>query len=153
MKDTEQNLDATKIAFKLEVEDDWPPFKVENLWLKKLESGYEVRNIPFFIENLAFRDLILISKSGDDLYEIEKILRRSGNSTLLALIDDESIKDEVLRRVKKLGCRYETGVLKGYYTINVPPEVDVDDLESTLEEYLTTEQVLLDYPFVYGEDS
>ena len=144
MKDTEQNLDATKIAFKLKVVEDWPPFKVETLWLKKLESGYEVRNIPFFIENLAFKDLIQISKSDDELYEVEKILKRSGNSTLLVLIDDENIKNEVLFSIKKFGCRYETGILKGYYTINVPPEVDVDDLESILEKYLTTEQVLLD---------
>ena len=142
-----------KLSFKLEVEDDWPPLKVENLWLKKLNDCYEVRYIPFFIDNLEFMYLVEIESIEPELYQIKKVKKRSQNSTWLLLIDEKDIKNEVLKIIKDLGCRYETGVLKGYYTINMPPEVEVEEFELLLQCYLKTESILLDYPFVFGEEN
>ena len=42
-----------KVAFTLEIEDDWPPVATECVWYRHLSGNYVLENLPFFISGLT----------------------------------------------------------------------------------------------------
>jgi len=63
MADESQNV---KIEFPLEVEDGFPPIRVELLHARPVNADqFQVLNSPFFVENVAYGDLVTVTVEAD----------------------------------------------------------------------------------------
>ncbi len=76
---------------------DW-----EGLRCVKKGSGFQVESIPFYLNNVAFGDIVGAKVSGKGYWEFDSVIERSGYSVFrLLLRTDESptmVVDELLRR-------------------------------------------------------
>lgn len=130
-------MDNTRVKVKIQLTDEQMegyPVSTESLWFDDEGDKYRLRNIPFFIDNISFGDLITLLPISADLYQIEDILERSGNSTVWISISADGDESEILGQIKELGCGVEGGVLAGYFAINVPKDVEITRLYSLIDD-------------------
>lgn len=138
-----------KLTIKLTQEQsEGYPVSTETLNFIKELGHYRLVNIPFFVDNLSMEDVISVRAIDSDLFEIDEIVNKSKNSTIWVTLNDSELGNRVLSKVHNLGCGYEGGVLKGYYTINVPYSVDIDDVFDLLDEAEEQNILLMDYPSI-----
>lgn len=127
------NERKTQITIELTPEQsEGLPVSTESLWFLKEGDFYRLINIPFFIDNLSIEDLVSISKKDSGNYEIEKIIEKSGNSTIWVTLNDEGKGINILNQLHSLGCGYEGGVLNNYYTINIPEKISINDVDNII---------------------
>lgn len=141
--------DEIKLTIKLTEEQcEGYPVSTETLNFIEEFGHHRLVNIPFFIDNLSMEDVVSVKAIGSELFEIDEIVSRSKNSTIWVTLNDAVAGSQVLNKVHELGCGYESGVLKGYYTINVPFSVDIDDVFDLLDEAEEQNILLMDYPSI-----
>jgi len=128
--------------------DDWPPLKYENIWCEEEEGFFRIKNIPFFLENIAYGDLVKIKKVGKDTYTIDKVIEKSTHSTIWIYFCEDCIVKDVLNKIKKIGCGVEGGVVDNYYAVNAPDSNNLGKLYDVLEPLISNESVLVDYPSI-----
>jgi RHS repeat-associated protein len=131
-----------KIGFLLENIEEWPPFSVEHIWLDVGENFSVVKSFPFFVKNIAFNDKLTIHFDSEKNVDKFSIFESSGNSTIWA-VDKET---GFLKDIADLGCGYEGGVLKDYFSINVPKNIDKEKLRFILDKYEKNKGVSLAFP-------
>lgn len=136
-----------KITFELTDEQKGPfPVSTETLWCTVEGEYYRVKNIPFFIDNLSFDDLISIGRVGNELFEIRSIVSESGNSTIWIYFKKKDKR--IIKHIVELGCGVESGVLDDYYAINIPSEIEYSLVFDYLEECERKGTILVDYPSI-----
>lgn len=105
----------------------------ESLWVRKVEAGYQINNIPFLAKNIAFGDIVEASEEDGMLY-FEDLLEASGHSTIRILFwRVESLQpaaDELIR----LGCDWEGSHIPSMIAVDVPPSVEYTVVKAFLEE-------------------
>lgn len=125
-----------KLIFELNVDDEWPPVGAESLWFDETAQGLVLKTIPFFIDGIAYDDVLAIDVIGDVHGTIRSVISPSGNSTVWIYlregVDDQSVLSKLTE--KGLGC--EGGALNGYFAINLPATCRLSDLTSCLQEEL-----------------
>ena len=122
------------------------PIYAENIWCKVEEGRYKVSNIPMFKENLSLGDLILVSMENRGTQKLLEIVEKSNNSTVWIYVKDAQLDDWVIKSVTELGCQIEGGKPAGNFAVNVPFNVDINDLINLLSNYIKGEQLILDVP-------
>ncbi len=138
---------SIKLTFSLTKRQAGPyPISTESIWCDVEDEYFRVKNIPFFINNLSVDDLIAVKKGKDGNFRVAKIIQESANSTIWLYFTKWPDGEEVLERIKLLGCRAEGGIFDGYYAISVPGNVCVDDVYTEID--IAEEQSLLlaNYP-------
>ena len=105
----------------------------ESLWVKQVEAGYQINNIPFLAKNIAFGDIVEASEEDGMLY-FEDLLETSGHSTVRVIFwNAEDLKpaaDELIR----LGCDWEGSHIPSMIAVDVPPTVDYTIIKAFLDE-------------------
>lgn len=124
------------------------PVSTESLWFDLEGNYFKLKNVPFFIDNLSFDDVISVILIEDNLYKIEKIIFKSKNSTIWLCVGNEEKGKLVLSDINKLGCTIEGGVLEGYFAINVPENLDIGNLYSLIDSAEKDEILVADYPSI-----
>jgi len=77
------DIHHVKIKFDLEQDEDgYPPYAAENVWAIERPGGYELDNIPWYAKGVSCGDLVEASPDEDGRLSFDRVLRRSGNSTL-----------------------------------------------------------------------
>ncbi|WDD98215.1 DUF4265 domain-containing protein [Thalassomonas actiniarum] len=138
-----------KIKFVIKgIEDGWPPVKYENLWGEKDGNTFKVKNAPFFIDNIAFDDVVQIKKLDDNSFDIIKIVNQSPNSTIWIYINDDNDIPIIIKQIKDLKCAVEGGVVDNYYSINIPSSSILKVLYGLLDPYINDEKIMVDYPCI-----
>lgn len=109
----------------------------ERVWAKKVgDDLYEVRNSPWFLQEVNFRDVVRATPPHEDgLPEFIEVVRRSGHRTIRFILADEASEkwDEVLKRLREMGVGREHAV-GGLHAINLPPQLDFDMVADYLQE-------------------
>ncbi|MBB6521316.1 DUF4265 domain-containing protein [Pseudoteredinibacter isoporae] len=138
---------GVKISFLL-TEDQIGPFPVsiESICCECEGEYLRVKNIPFYVDNLSFDDLISVIEVGRKEYQIDEVVSESGNSTVWVYVKSEITG--VIEQLKALGCGVETGVIDGYYAVNVPSELNISPVLDILETAESTGDVSVDYPSI-----
>ena len=134
-----------KLIFDLEVTDDWPPVSAESLWLEDSETGYQVKNIPFFLEDIAYNDVIEVERLDETRGEISGHVSRSPNSTIWIFVRDRSIEEQLVSDLTDAAIRVEGIQTMAYYSLCLPEEVPLvvfDDIVSPLEK---AERIAISY--------
>lgn len=130
------------LKFSLLVEEDWPPVQVESLPTKKVEGFFEVIVPPFFLQDLSCGDIITVRKNNDRVTSWSHIYK-SQRSTIWLLDNNSYEQLEVyLENLKNLGCNIERLEKIGLFSIDVPENIDVEEIINYLEE----EDVAVAYP-------
>ncbi|MEM7281108.1 MAG: DUF4265 domain-containing protein [Pseudomonadota bacterium] len=124
------------------------PVSIESMWFEESNGFYLLKNVPQFVDDLSYDDLVSLEEVGENLYVIEKIVRPSKNSTIWILLTDFDAKSQVIDSITALGCGIEGGALKGYYTVNVPERVDIDTCYAFIDMSEELGLLVADYPSI-----
>ncbi|KQO32741.1 hypothetical protein ASF10_19990 [Flavobacterium sp. Leaf82] len=71
---------------------------VESVWTSKEENDYRIKNIPFFIPNVAYDYIISVEEEDGELF-FDDIVMESGNSTLQVIIYNENDIEEITKKM------------------------------------------------------
>ena len=129
-----KNTKKRKIFF---VYKDEGEYKTESLWSTKKGEFYQIDNIPFFINNIAYEDIVSVEINEKELY-FDRLIKESGNSTIQLVILNEATQVEVGKKFEVLGCSWEGSHLKNYIAINIPKEVRFNKIKTKLSKGLNT---------------
>jgi len=95
----------------------WSNFTYESMWVERVSSErYRIRNIPFFVENLAPDDLVEV-KDDDGGLVFVSVVEASENSVFVCMCQDQLTATEFLGELKELGLRYEVGFDKEIFAV------------------------------------
>lgn len=111
-----------------------------------------MRNIPFFVDEVALDDVVELVKLDSGEYLIGRVVQQSGNSTIWIYVKSRA-GDENLNQLKDLGCRIETGVIDGYFAVNVLARLNWSGISNAISEGVSCGSILVDYPCVRANHS
>ncbi|WP_063742769.1 DUF4265 domain-containing protein [Flavobacterium psychrophilum] len=123
---------ANKYKINFDYYDLEDKLSVESVWAIKEDNYYRIQNIPFFIPNIAFGDLISVEIDENELY-FDEIIETSENSTLQVIFFDEKDVKTITTKLQSFNCGWEGSHLSRYISINVPKNENYFELK----EYLT----------------
>ena len=123
-----------KYIFGLNVVEDWPPVEAESLHFDKVPNGYKLKSIPFFIQDIAYDDVLELDILDRARAEIKSMVAKSQNSTVWIYFREDIKEKEILPQLEKLKIGVEGGALKGYYSLNLPKELSLVDFDNLFEE-------------------
>lgn len=135
-----------KIFFEYEISDETG---IESVWATKIkEDIYRIENIPFYVREFAYGDLVKAYLKNDSLH-VEGLFEESGNSTIRILVNEEDLdlKDEITEDLIRLGCGWEGSNMKRLISVNIPRAIDYSEVESFL---ITGEELLETFEYEEG---
>ena len=101
MGDEEQSL--TKVH--IDLPNHWA-IDGESLWALPLgEDLYEIRNIPFHAYAINWGDVVRASVDGDQIPQVQEVVKRSGHETFRVLFNselDKNTQDSILSSLQSL---------------------------------------------------
>ncbi len=123
-----------KIAFALDIEGEWPPVAVEQVWCEKAGSTYQLKNAPFFINGLALGDRFSAEPDAVNgcVFEFE-VVETSGHS-LVWIMERAGLKlEQYENELSSLGLHFEGFPRFDLYAVDVPATVDSDAVNSLMD--------------------
>ncbi len=125
-------MQERKVIFYYRHEEE---LRVETMWTRKVDQGYAVDNIPFFVTSIAYDDIISLEEE-DGAFYFEQLVQVSGNSTIRIIVFDVSSINEVTTKIESFGCDWETvgSILPGLIAVNVPKDMPYSNIRTFLEE-------------------
>ncbi|MDU0290437.1 DUF4265 domain-containing protein [Saccharothrix longispora] len=143
-----------RVAFDLpQVSATWPPFNTERIWARKTSAPYqlEVRNIPFFVKDLACGDIIR-AKPDHDRRELvfDSLVKHSGHSTIRIIVrgGTSSRCGEILGLFRSYECPFEFTNVDFHFAVDIPGNVDYPSLRGVLVEMVEQELVEVEEAFI-----
>jgi len=134
-----------KISYPVE-SDSWDGASGENIWVQLVElvdmvpphrTIAMVESIPFSTRTLSYGDKILLKcEEHEKQVKFVSIVERGGHSTCQIYVEKENPDaSAVLKRMKLIGCGWEGGQHGSgkVYALDIPPEVDFDEVFDFLE--------------------
>jgi Domain of unknown function (DUF4265) len=110
-----------RMAFDLEVEDDWPPVSVETVWVKVAEGGkFRIDSIPFFVTGIAVGDLVEGDTDQENVLRFARKIEGSGHSTIQVIVIADDAASAVKEEIKRAGCPIEGSPWPSLFSIDVP---------------------------------
>jgi len=127
----------SKVLFRVSESDG--SAHVETLWATALgDDEYKLDNSPFFAYSVSWEDIVYAPVDpAESQPTFVHVVKKSGNRTIRVTFDppvqDGNESDQVLQGLVALGCTYE-GANRGYMSINIPPEVQLQAVRDYLIE-------------------
>lgn len=151
--ESQKQMAKKKLTIRLTPEQAGPfPVSTESIWFEEMGSLFKVKNIPFFVDDISFDDVVALSRSSDDIFEVVNVVKRSGNSTVWLYFKQEGNEQSVISKIKEIGCGIESGVIDHYYAVNVPRTCDFALIQEAIDAELAEERLIVDYPSIQHFD-
>ena len=64
------------------------------------------------------------------------------------LLKNDNVGSEFLKSINALGCGLEGGAFEGYFSINVPESVDIENCYALIDTAEDSEYLVADYPSI-----
>jgi hypothetical protein len=137
----------------------WHGVSSEGIWMTLLQplgdrtnvkAIMEVDNIPFYATSMSLGDKVCIDFNSG-VPTVCAIVERGGHSTYRILVEKQNVKaSNLFKKLKAMGCGWEKAEFNGdeLFALDIPPEVDIDDVYEILEEGLRDECWLFEEGFV-----
>lgn len=137
-------METVHLTFTLKVEEGWPPIATEGMPCRVVEGGYEILTPPLFVKDIAVGDVIQVAEENEGQVVEWTMVEESRHCTVWVMAHDTELASE-LKELRELGCN--TASLPGWsvYAIDLPPELNADELDARLERY-SEEQISVAYP-------
>jgi hypothetical protein len=135
----QSDRDRVKVRFRLQRDDDgWPPAASEGVWARPCGGReYELDNVPWFVQGVAFGDRVLAEPDDDGVLWMKEHLAWSGRYTIRVIPLGDGAAREQLRSIvdlfAPLGAECE-GALPAYklVALDIPPTGRLDEIKSLL---------------------
>lgn len=135
-----------ELSFELDRDEGWPPVATEGIWVSKRGEQYQVKTIPLFVKNMSFDDIITMSTNENGVVTKWEVVKFSGHTTIWLLrLSPENNIEKVLDRLLLLGCAVVRLSELGAYSVDVPPEVLMSNVDGILEG-LNPDEVAIAFP-------
>jgi hypothetical protein len=121
------NKDKVLLTYKTEDGN----FQVESVWATKNDTYYQIDNIPFFAENIAYGDLVSVEEDNGAMY-FEDLIQASGHSTIQVIFFGESYVKEFQEAMEQFKCPWEGSHVPTLISVDIPKDV----LYQPVKEYL-----------------
>ena len=120
---------SVKVFFVLEQNEGYPPVGTEGLWATITPDGfYELDNIPFYAQEVSYKDVIQAMPDVDNALYFKQVIRRSGHSTVRVIVFDLNERDNLKRSLEELGCSWEGGSEPSLIAVDIPKNVNVSSV-------------------------
>jgi hypothetical protein len=124
---------------------DWHGAPTEILWAEPYSDGrkrgFQLMNSPFYARGASYLDIVTVTLAPDKLVlNYAGTIEKSGHSNIWIQIKlpEPSGFESYLASLRQLGCTYESTSMNTddtrLYSIDVPPETDMDRVLSILEQ-------------------
>jgi hypothetical protein len=134
--------DHVRVSFDLFQDDQgYPPANSETMWAVPAGgSRFRLDNIPFFVCGVSCFDIIEARKEASGCFKYARLLEASGHSTLRVIFFDQPSDpcplqervQELCKKLRELGCSSEISHIAGLISVDVPPDVALAEVRSTL---------------------
>jgi hypothetical protein len=139
----EEKQEQMKVKVVVVYEDLEDKISEESIWTEKLENGYyRIDNIPFYVPNLAYNDMIAIEED-EGIFYFADLVERSGHSTIQIIFFKENEIENILSNLEKLGCAWEGMKNQAYFSVDIPPNINYLVIKEFLDEQAAKD--MLDY--------
>lgn len=117
--------------------------RIESMWASRAGANYKIENIPFYVMNFAFGDVVSVKEEDGELY-VNELVEESGHSTIRMVFFDKTIIQQTRNELKSLNCDSEVSDKSHLIAVDVFPEVNY---EKEIKPYLEkgTNSELWDY--------
>ncbi len=124
------------MTFHLEIEEDWPPVAVENIWVEAVSDGhFRVDNLPFFAMDVSLDDIVAGRIDEDGRFAFERVVARAGAATVRLIVRELGDVDAVIEELVTVGCVAEAlspTFWPRLISVSIPPEIPYDRLRDVL---------------------
>ena len=145
-----------KVLFRVPNEDG--NADVETLWATHVGGdNYRLENSPFYAYGVSWEDVVSAPFNAQEGFPtFQHVVSRSGNRTIRVIfktpIETGNESERLLQGLVALGCDYE-GANRKYFSVNVPPQVELDVVRNYLiEQKATWEHADPTYATLFPED-
>ena len=107
--------------------------ETETLWAIRRDDGYELDNIPFYVQELALGDIVAAHPDERGALWFSGLVRPSGHSTLHLWFAHEKDVEPVRAALRQMGCPSEVSDLPRLVAVDVPPEVLYEKVKEFLD--------------------
>ena len=138
---TESSDRYVKVLFEVPEEDGTA--NVETLWAIDLGADQcRLDNSPFYAYSVSLQDVVYAPFDAEQGFRtFQRVVSKGGHRTLRVLFDAPlapgNQADKILKDLVDLGCSYE-GAASRYFSINLPPEADLQKVRAYLIEIAAT---------------
>ncbi len=108
--------------------------ETETLWVLQRDTGYEIDNIPFYVQELALGDVVSARPDESGALWYSELVHPSGHSTLQLWFAQEKEVEPVRTTLRQMGCASEVSDLHRLVAVDVPPEVPYDKVKAFLDQ-------------------
>lgn len=130
-------MDLVKILL---VYEDGEDIQHESVWATPFGDHFRIENIPFYATEVAYGDLVSVSKQEDELL-FDGLIKASGHSVVQMMVFDEQDVESITQDLDSLGCTWEISHLPTYLAIDIPATVDYQTVQTYLEEKASQEKL------------
>lgn len=124
-----------ELHFSLDIVDEWPPVGVEGVPATKMDLGYRIEEPPLFVKGLSCGDIISIQCDGDGNIRSWDHVSKSGHSTIWILRTGRPNNiEQVIAKLRALNCKVGQLPQLGSYSIDVPDQIPISEVDTCLEE-------------------
>jgi hypothetical protein len=115
---------------------DW-----EELWAVDIGDGkYRIDNVPFYALGISSGDSVA-AEFRDEKLILSEVVGTEGHSTLRVMVHDKSLTERLRAELKSAGCATELSNVAGFFSVDVPPEVDYPFIADLLSGYEKEEKL------------
>lgn len=123
-----------KISFPIEQDESgYPPVDVESVWVKPVSGHlYEIDSIPFFTREATVGDVILTREDSNGNLWFQDIDRQSTHSLIRVVFFDHDCVDDVIEKLRAIGCSTERMQQFNLVAVDVPGNVSLERVQEFL---------------------
>ncbi len=137
---------AVSLQFPLDADDDWPPCGSESLPFEEVADKYRCLSAPLFVKDLSVGDIIECEIGPNGFLDNWRHCHRSDRSVVWLLRQSKNDKVQpVLQLLRQLGCNTSGLDELGCYTIDVPENIEITEIDKVLED-LDQTKVAIAFP-------
>lgn len=108
--------------------------ETETMWVIRRDDGYEIDNIPFYVKELALRDVVAARQDDGGILWYSELVRPSGHSTIHLWFSREAEVESVREALRQMGCASEVSNLPRLVAVDVPPDVPYEKVKAFLDQ-------------------
>ena len=133
----QNDAEHVKILFSFEENGS---MHVEGIWAVPVADGYKVDNIPFYVREVAYEDVISVDIDTDGALHFKALVTASGHSTVRLWFANEEDVIGVRESLRNMGCSSEVDLAR-LVAVDIPPSIPYERIRVYLDK-LESEAVL-----------
>lgn len=123
-----------KVAFALDIDDDWPPVATEHVWCEKVGTAYQLKNAPFFIKGLALDDKFSAEPDPVNGCVFEFTVLESSGHSLVWMIEENGVKlEQYEHELLGLGLGVVSFPHFHLYAVDIPATADSEAVNTLMD--------------------